>query len=208
MQKRALDRRVDQYKRKRTGASAATFLRVLQSRSLLALCRTFPRIMIVVGLLAAVSSCQQQKRREGDADFKGARQLAVDGNYAAAGKAFQKYVDEKPQGRDASRAGLFLFKVHFSEGNFKEAASWCEWTMRNHPASLEAHKCRYKLALISLVQGDTQDAIARFGTLADQPDGPLAAEATAMRRFLQSVEIVPDEDALPPDEPPAGRAQQ
>ena len=135
--------------------------------------------------------CQQRGRRRGDPQFQQARQLVVDGKYEQAVAALQKYVKENPGSENASRAGLFLFKAHFAVGEFPEAAEWCQWTIREHPTTLEAHKCRYKLAVLSLVQGDTQDAIERLETLADDPDGPLAAEATVMRDFLRSVEIQP-----------------
>ena len=73
---------------------------------------------------------------------------------------------------------------------------WCEWTIREHATTLEAHKCRYKLAVLAMIQGDHADALKRFGQLADQADGPLAAEATAMRDFLKGKRLV-ENDAQP-----------
>jgi TolA-binding protein len=163
------------------GVANGTFLRV----------RGILGVSLAVAILVCPVGCQQRGGRRGDPQFQQARQLAVDGKYDQAIASLQEYVRQNPNSENASRAGLFLFKAHFAQAEFPEAAEWCRWTIRVHPTSLEAHKCRYKLAVLSLVQGDTQEAIKLFDALAEAPDGPLAAEATAMRDYLESVEIQP-----------------
>jgi hypothetical protein len=49
---------------------------------------------------------------------------------------------------------------------------------------LEAHKSRYKLALIDLWQRNTDKAHHQFLSLAEKPDGPLAPEAKAMSDYI------------------------
>ena len=148
-------------------------------------------VLTVFSLLVAILGCQRPANAQKDQQFQDARQLVLDGKYQAAVPALEKYIDRKPKHKNASRAGLFLFKAHVAQDQFDDAAKWCEWTIREHPASLEAHKCRYKLAVLSLVQGKQEDAQKRFAQMAKNPDGPLAAEAAAMEKFLGSVQFQP-----------------
>lgn len=148
-------------------------------------------VLLAGSMLVTLPGCQQPNKPQKDQQFQAARQLVVDGKYQQAVPPLEKYIDQKPHHKNASRAGLFLFKAHLAQGQFDEATKWCEWTIREHPATLEAHKCRYKLAVLSLVQGKHDDAQQRFADLAKNPDGPLAAEAAAMEKFLGSVEFQP-----------------
>jgi TolA-binding protein len=120
-----------------------------------------------------------------DDPFLVARRHFVKGDYAVAEKMLSQYVNQ-PGGQYASRAGLFLCKAGMARDDLPFAAKWCQWTIDNHPDSLEAHKCRYKLAVISLLQGDDELAASRFKAIADRPDGPLAAEARAMERYVRA----------------------
>jgi TolA-binding protein len=154
-------------------------------------------VLVVLGALLTLPGCQQPRKPQKDQQFQDARQLVVDGKYRAAVPALEKYIDQEPNHKNASRAGLFLFKAHLAQGQFDDAAKWCQWTIRQHPASLEAHKCRYKLAVLALVQGQHDDARQQFADMAKNPDGPLAAEAAAMAKFLGSVDFQPRDAEKP-----------
>lgn len=143
---------------------------------------------VLVAVFVGLTSCQPQ-RGGADEQFRGARLLVVQGKYQEATAALEKFLEQKPADKNASRAGLFLFKAYLAQGQFADATKWCDWTIRNHPDSPEAHKCRYKLAVLAMIQGRQDDAKKRFAEIAAKPDGPLAAEAGAMRDFLERVQI-------------------
>lgn len=116
--------------------------------------------------------------------FGQGRQLVTDGAYADAIPLLERYLGEHPAGRNASRACLFLGKAHAGLGDLDAARRWFERGVRDFPATLEGHKCRYKLALVDLWEGRKDAATAGFAALAARPDGPLAPEAAAMHAWL------------------------
>ena len=147
--------------------------------------------LLVVLVMFVQYGCGQDENRS----FQNARQKVVRGQYTEAEKMLKEYIKAEPQGKQASRAGLFLFKVCVAQGRLDEATEWCEWTIKNHPKSLEAHKCRYKLAVVALLQGKSGIALERFEELANRPNGQLSAESTAMLKFLKQYRIEPVEQA-------------
>ena len=150
-------------------------------------------------IVAATCNCAGCGGKGGASDeFLAARQMVVDGKYAAAAQALEDYVDKHPRASDASRAGLFLGKAYLAENDLVQAEKWFQWTVDNHARSLEGHKCRYKLAVCALLSGERDDALARFQDLAGSPDGPLAAEAVAMERFVRNHDFGPPPLLLPP----------
>ncbi|MAE65236.1 MAG: hypothetical protein CMJ18_13275 [Phycisphaeraceae bacterium] len=142
----------------------------------------FGGAIILVVTSCGIIGCGNGQR--GDDGFKEIRAAVTRGRYADAIPRLERYLANRPRRPNASRAGLFLGKCHLALGRFQEAAQAFETTIAEHRRSPEAHKCRYKLAVLALVQGEREDAIRRFGALADQPDGPLAPEAAAMHRYL------------------------
>lgn len=99
------------------------------------------------------------------------------------------YIEAHPDGQQVSRAGLFLGKVNLAQGEFDEARRWWQWTVDNHGDTLEGHKSRYKLAVLAMIEGDADAAREQFAQIASNPDGPLAPEAAAMQKFLESPEV-------------------
>jgi TolA-binding protein len=141
-------------------------------------------LCLVCALLIAAGGCREKDRGE-QALFLNGRALVTQGRYQQAIPVLERYLAEFSGGSYASRAGLFLGKSHLGLDDLEAAELAFQQTLRNYPQSLEAHKSRYKLALIALLRGDRDDALRRFGELADAPDGPLAPEAAAVRRHLQ-----------------------
>lgn len=140
-----------------------------------------PQITFFHGSLIAcmlLSGCQ--KAGQSEDGFETIRQLVCDGQYEAAIPRLKAY-----SGKHNSRAGLFLGKAHLALADFTSARSVFETTMAQYPDTPEAHKCKYKLALLSYLEGDTETAKVTFVELAERPSGPLAAEAKALARFLQ-----------------------
>ena len=143
------------------------------------------RCLAIFLLLAGFAGCGHAA----NAQFQDARALVTQGRYQEAVPALEAYLKAQPNGKDASRAGLFLFKSQAALGDLVEARKWCDWTVVQHPKSLEAHKCRYKMAMIALWEGRRGVALEEFEAISQQPSGPLAAEATAMVRFLKASRI-------------------
>lgn len=132
----------------------------------------------IVVLFACAPSTEQK-----DA-FTAGRTLVTEGRYESALEALEVYLDRWPDGEFACRAWLFVAKAHLARGDFEQARAALETCVRDFPDSLEAHKCRYKLAVLDLLEGDPAAARLRFEDLRSHPDGPLAAEAAAFARFL------------------------
>ncbi|MEQ8767453.1 MAG: tetratricopeptide repeat protein [Planctomycetota bacterium] len=130
-----------------------------------------------------VAACQKDESKPGT-PFDG-RDLVIAGRYSEAILALEHDLERDPRSPRASRAWLFLGKAHLALGNLEDAESAFRSAVREFPSSLEAHKSQYKLALIALIRGDREAARRGFEALAQSPDGPLAAEATAMARHLE-----------------------
>ena len=124
-----------------------------------------------------LTGCGQQSSPN---QFESIRQIVCEGRYAEAIPKLEAY-----DGRHRSRAGLFLSKAQMGLGDMNKARQVFDDTIRNCPDSLEAHKCRYKLALLSMLQGNAQSAKKQFFALSTKPNGPLAAESRAMAEFIQ-----------------------
>jgi TolA-binding protein len=107
------------------------------------------------------------------------------GRYKDAVPVIEKYLSEYPQGKYASRAYLFLGKAFLGQLKFDDAARVFDDGTRLFPETLEGHKCRYKRAVIDLLQGDNAAARVRFANLSNNPDGPLGPEARAFQRYLE-----------------------
>lgn len=149
--------------------------------------KSYALLLTIVCVIAVAGiNCDIVAPKQGNKLFHEGRGLVVTGQYSAAIPVLSKYMHLHPSGKHASRAGLFLGKAYLALGHTTKAAEIWALTAKNHPATLEGHKCRYKLALLLMLNGDREKAAEAFGRLADSPDGPLAPEAEAMRTFLLS----------------------
>ncbi len=143
-----------------------------------------PLVLITCLIAIAGINCGAIAPKQGNKLFHQGREFVVTGKYSAAVPVLSKYMHLHPSGKHASRAGLFLGKAYLALGNTAKAGEIWSLTVKNYPDSLEGHKCRYKLAFLYMLTGEGDKAIDAFGQLADSPDGPLAPEALAMRKFL------------------------
>ncbi len=136
--------------------------------------------LLAVALI--VLACGETERRE---RFIDGRRLVTEGRYEEALPLLESYLTSAPSGRHASRARFFVAKAFLGLGELDRAAAEFETVVRDYPDSLEAHKSRYKLALLALLAGREEEARRRFAELAESPDGPLAPEARAMSDHLE-----------------------
>ena len=143
----------------------------------------FQHVLFIAGcgLMVFVSGCEPAKSNR----FAAMRNLVIQAKYDQAIGSLQDYVSQSPAEPNASRAGLFLFKAYFAKGNFDAAKKWCDWTIANHPTSLEAQKCEFKIGLILLVRNQSQQAIKHFRKIAAS-ESPLRPEATSMVNYLKT----------------------
>jgi TolA-binding protein len=146
----------------------------------------FLLLFIACAIAVIGINCDPVAPKRGNKLFHEGRGLVITGQYSGAVPVLSKYMHLHPSGKHASRAGLFLGKAYLALGNTTKAAEIWSLTAKNYPATLEGHKCRYKLALLLMLTGEREKAAEAFGRLANSPDGPLAPEAEALRRFLLS----------------------
>jgi TolA-binding protein len=106
------------------------------------------------------------------------------GEYEPAIQKLQVYLREKPNGKLASRASFLIAKAYLGLGKTGESRQQFEQTIRKYADSEEAHKSKYKLAMLSMLGGDHDDARKRFAALTGKPSGTLVPEAAAMLRYL------------------------
>ena len=139
-------------------------------------------LMACCGVAMSLTACDKPKN---SARFGPMRDMVVSGKYDEAIASLEAYVDKSPTGRDASRAGLFLFKANFAKENYDEAKKWCDWTIKNHPQSLEARKCEFKTGLVLLPQDKPEEALKRFESIAIAKNNPLRPEATFFVDYLK-----------------------
>ncbi len=149
-------------------------------------------VLLSFVFLAALTGCGKAGASAASKENFTGRQLVIEGKYKEAIPVLEAYLRENPKGKYASRSGLFLGKAHLALGQMVEAEKAFADTAAKQPATLEAHKCRYKLAMVSLIRGDREDALKRFDELANRPDGPLAPEAKAMGDYLREQGVKPD----------------
>ena len=139
-------------------------------------------LAVVLGIVF-VSGCQgagKEKQR-----FLDARQKVVEGQFAAAQPLLRSFLDEHPDSQYASRAGLFLGKAYLGMRKFEESRAAFQETIDRYPESLEAHKSRYKIAVVDMLVGETREALHQFESIAKNAEGPLTGEATVMADFLR-----------------------
>ena len=137
-------------------------------------------------LLLSLAGCDDSRTGRSGADetFGEGRRLVTQGKYVEAVPLLEGYLAARPSGKHASRAQFFIGKAYIGMDQLEKAAAAFDEVVRGYPDSLEAHKARYKMALILLWQGKTDEARAQFAQLADSPDGPLAPEAEQMAAHL------------------------
>lgn len=158
---------------------------------------TIQKWLCTAAMLVCCLGCGSDGDGKARDEFLAARQLAVDGKYAAAAKSLEAFVNAHPKSKYCSRAGLFLGKSYLAIDDLPKAEKWFQWTVDHHGQTLEGHKCRYKLAMCAFFDGKPDEALQQFGSLAEHPKGPLAAEATAWDRYLrnQNAQLAPPNDA-------------
>ncbi|WP_425394976.1 tetratricopeptide repeat protein [Aeoliella sp.] len=150
------------------------------------------RLLLVAAVVLGCTSCGNGAGTAQRDQFLAARQLVVDGKYQEATAPLEAFITQHPGNKFCSRAGLFLGKAYLAQDDMAQAKKWFQWTVDNHAQTLEGHKCKYKLAMCAVLEEQYDKASDQFATLAEKPDGPLAAEATAWQRWLKKQAAKPE----------------
>jgi TolA-binding protein len=136
--------------------------------------------------------CGAQQKKPLDPRFDQGRKLLSTGDYKQSMKSLQSYLDAKPDGGLASRASFLIAKNHMGLGQSEDAAKQFKLTIKKYAKSDEAHKSKYKLAMLSFLNGDHDDARKQFQELVDKPTGTLVPESAAMLRYLDKLKPAGD----------------
>ena len=139
----------------------------------------------VLPLLLVASGCGKQSSAERDAFLAGREQVTI-GNYQEGIAQLSAFLTAHPQGRYSSRAQFFIAKAHLGLDDLVNARLHYEQCIALYPDTDEAHKSRFKIALIDMVEGHTDRAMDTMRELAAAPDGPLAAEAHLLSQYLEA----------------------
>ncbi len=120
--------------------------------------------------------------------FGKGRSFVTHGEYDRGLKYLTTYDSRFPRGRNSARAGLFTGKAYLAKGNLKNARIAWRKVIKKHPETLEAHKCRYKMGLTYLIDGNNREALKFFKEVVSRKNGPLVPEAEAMLTFIRDLE--------------------
>ncbi|MEO2034161.1 MAG: tetratricopeptide repeat protein [Planctomycetaceae bacterium] len=135
-------------------------------------------------LLLVCNSGGCERKKPVNTQFAAGRTALMHGRYVESIQRFQAYLQAHPTGGLASRAAFFIGKAHLGQGHLDKSRTQFEYTMETYGDSEEARKSLYKLAMLSLLQGDRDHAKRQFQQVADNPNCTLAPEAAAMLRFV------------------------
>lgn len=154
-------------------------------------------VSFAAALLMAVVGCQ--RAGDGYTQFHQAREKLMHGEFAKAKSEMAEFQANYPTHPFSSRAAFLQAKAELGLGNLDLAEQEFLATINQYPNTEEAHKSRYKLAMIALLRGDRQEAGEGFQQIVDSKSGILVPEAVAMLRMLQDDEKRPLPDQQ--DEP-------
>jgi TolA-binding protein len=147
----------------------------------LAQTKSMSKVLFSFFLLLISSNCSSGT---GDHFLQG-RKAVTQGRFQKAIPLLRRYLEVAPKGKHASRALFFIGKADIGLGEYDKAQAVFASLIRDWPATLEAKKAQYKLAMLDLWRGNTDNARKRLTAMTSHPDSPLAPEATAMLRYLE-----------------------
>lgn len=137
---------------------------------------------LLVGLCLA-SGCDAQQTSQ---EFHEGRSQLMRGELQKADVTLSRFATSHPTHKLASRAAFLQGKAQLGLGNYGKAQQCFETTIKRYPKSDEAHKSRYKLAMLELFRGNRDAALQKFQALVDKPSGTLVPESQAMVRMLSA----------------------
>jgi TolA-binding protein len=156
---------------------------------------TLDRTGLLLGfvLTLGVLGCGTDDRGKVAREFDVARKLMTSGKFDSAATKLEEFLENHPTHELAGRATFLLAKSHLGRSRFDESKKWFNRTIQRFPESEEAHKAKFKLAVIELLSGNLADAEQQFETLATQSEGPYVPEAQAFSRFLAVQRVLQNE---------------
>ena len=143
-------------------------------------------LLIFALLLSFVLGCSEEK---GDAasKFAAARAKVHRAEFSQAIRELKTFLQDHPGHDLGSRAHFLIAKSEMGRNDFDEAAAWFTKTASQFPSSDEAHKAKFKLAMLSLLRGERQRALEQLRKMTDS-NGSYAPEISAWMLHLESQE--------------------
>ena len=132
-------------------------------------------------ILIFMAGCESRQASTG---FHEGRALLMRGQLERADRMLAQFQKANPTHQLCSRALFLRGKAQLGLGDFDLATAHFLATIKKYPQSEEAHKAKYKLAVLEMLNGNREQAVRQFQEIADNPDGTLVAEAAAMARWL------------------------
>ena len=134
---------------------------------------------VLFGVLLSIS-CENPKQ-----DFLRGRTAVTEARYDDGLEILENFITQNSKTKYSSRAQLFIAKAWMGKGDYQKAITEFKDLIQKYPDSLEAHKALYKLALLNLAEGRSEEALEQFQTVVKQANGPLVPEATLMVGYLK-----------------------
>ncbi|RWX51860.1 Tetratricopeptide repeat [Candidatus Electrothrix marina] len=143
--------------------------------------KSISEVLLILFLLLISGDCFAGK---GDLFLQG-RKAVTQGRFQEAIPLLRRYLEAVPKGKHASRALFFIGKADIGLGEYDSAQAVFVSLIRDWPATLEAQKAQYKLAMLDLWLDNVDNARKRLAAMTSHPDSPLVPEAAAMLRYLE-----------------------
>ena len=125
--------------------------------------------VLLLQVLLCASGCRPPQKKAGTSEianqFNEARDLVHNSEFAEAERALSQFLSEHPSHKLASRARFLMAKTYMGLNDLPNATLGFEATIRDYPDSEEAHKSKFKLAMLSVLQEDKVRAAAQLESL-------------------------------------------
>ena len=118
-------------------------------------------------------------------EFDTARSQILRSNFQEAVVKMESFYDDHRDHELASRASFLIAKAHMGLNDFAESKRWFETTISRYPNSEEAHKSKFKLAMLAVMQEEDAQAIQLLEMIRDTSPGPYAPEVRAWLNHLE-----------------------
>lgn len=141
---------------------------------------------MLLATLVGLGGCGEAPQGKPGQQFEQAREAVIRGEFVSAARQLESFVEQHHDHPLAGRATFLLAKSYLGQGELALSQRWFERTRDRFPQTEEAHKAKFKLAMIELLRDEPRRAFEQFRQLAQAADGPYTPEAAAWSRFLEA----------------------
>ena len=138
----------------------------------------------LVGCVAQAPAPAPAKKGKAATQFNDARQLVHHGKFEQATTALDAFLKSNPKHKLASRAVFLRAKCKMGLSDTEAAQLGFQDVIKQFPASEEARKAEFKLAMIEFLGGNEEEAHRQFSAIEQAANGPYTPEAAAWVKYL------------------------